>query len=264
MRGGRNEGMPQAPLPLSYPAAFHPKAVLATSEARATLFVGSGNASFGGWLDNAEVWARYDSDNGGLAAIAAFRQYVDEATGHLIDADAIRRELADAMAPATRGWARELNAPGELVGRVGAGASLLERITPLLGDEPVDEMIVAAPYYDAEAGALRDLAARSHARKVRVLVPADGATLTRQARERVDARWTVESTRVLRGPRERSAFVHAKWYAFVRGDVALVFVGSANASRAAWTVTAEGSPGLFLACGMWPGIHGIRRVLTAA
>ena len=60
-----------------------------------------------------------------------------------------------------------------------------------------------------------------------------------QARERVDTLWTVESTRVLRGPRERSAFVHAKWYAFVRGDVALVLLGSANVSRAAWTANRE-------------------------
>lgn len=228
-----------APLPLAHTAAFHPKAILATSDARATLFVGSGNASFGGWSDNAEVWTRYDSDGGGLGEIAAFRQYLDEVLGRLVDAESIRRELGEATDPAKRPWARQPLPPSGLVGRVGAGPSLLERAQVLIGDAPVDEMIVAAPYYDLEAGAVGELAARSRAKSVRLLVPADGSTLTRQARARVDPTWTVEATRVLRGLRERSAFVHAKWYAFIRDNTALVFAGSANASRAAWTVKGD-------------------------
>jgi hypothetical protein len=228
-----------APLPLAHAAAFHPKAILATSDARATLFIGSGNVSFGGWFDNAEVWARYDSDGRGPGEISAFRQYLDEVLGRLVDAESIRRELGEATDQTKRLWARHPPPPNGLVGRVGSGPSLLERAQVLIGDEPVDEMIVAAPYYDLEAAAVGDLAARSRAKSVRLLVPADGSTLTRQARQRVDPTWTVEATRVLRGPRERSAFVHAKWYAFIRGDTALVLAGSANASRAAWTMKGD-------------------------
>ena len=52
---------------------FHPKAVLLSGTKKATLLIGSGNLTFGGWRENAEVWFRYDSDTDGTGVFAAFR-----------------------------------------------------------------------------------------------------------------------------------------------------------------------------------------------
>ena len=40
---------------------FHPKAVLLSGEKKASLYVGSGNLTFGGWRQNAEIWNQYDT-----------------------------------------------------------------------------------------------------------------------------------------------------------------------------------------------------------
>ena len=55
---------------------FHPKAVLLSSQIKATLLVGSGNLGFGGWRENAEVWIRFDTDVDGGAPFSAFYQYL--------------------------------------------------------------------------------------------------------------------------------------------------------------------------------------------
>ena len=38
---------------------FHPKALFLSGPESATLIVGSGNLTFGGWQDNAEVWCQF-------------------------------------------------------------------------------------------------------------------------------------------------------------------------------------------------------------
>jgi hypothetical protein len=63
-------------MPLGF--RFHPKAVLLSGTAKATLFVGSGNLTFGGWRDNAEMWVRFDSDTDGTGAFVAFQHYLSE------------------------------------------------------------------------------------------------------------------------------------------------------------------------------------------
>lgn len=42
--------------------AFHPKLIVTLGEERAAVLVGSGNASPGGWIDNAELWTLLRAD----------------------------------------------------------------------------------------------------------------------------------------------------------------------------------------------------------
>ena len=56
---------------------FHPKALLLSGQEKATLFVGSGNLTFGGWRENGEVWTRYGSEVDGLQPFVAFRNYLN-------------------------------------------------------------------------------------------------------------------------------------------------------------------------------------------
>lgn len=50
------------PVPMIKHGSFHPKAILLTSEERATLLVGSGNLSFAGWRENGETWIKYQTE----------------------------------------------------------------------------------------------------------------------------------------------------------------------------------------------------------
>ena len=47
-------------VPLLMPPGFrfHPKAVLLSGPENAKLFIGSGNLTYGGWVENAEIWVR--------------------------------------------------------------------------------------------------------------------------------------------------------------------------------------------------------------
>ncbi len=220
---------------------FHPKAVLLSGEAAATLLVGSGNLTFGGWRENAEVWLRFDSERDGVAPFQAFRNYLAEVLGRVALPDAVAAEVDAAFDPKSKSWvSTETVAAAGFVGRVGSGPTILDRMLDLVGSDPTDELLVCTPYFDAGGLALQQLATRVGAQQTTVLCQPERSTLTQQAWElnsglaslqRVDFRRTCTSGE------ERSAFIHAKFYAFRRNHEVIVLAGSANCSRAALTIS---------------------------
>jgi hypothetical protein len=92
------------PVAMSPGFRFHPKAVLLSGEKDATLFVGSGNLTFGGWRENAEVWTRFDAVADGPAAFVEFRRYVESVIERVPLGDAIVDELSEAFDATTRRW----------------------------------------------------------------------------------------------------------------------------------------------------------------
>ena len=75
---------------------FHPKACFLSGRKGAQLLIGSGNLTFGGWRENAEIWTCFDSDKG-TAEISAFRDYVVELARGLALNRAIVREIEEAF-----------------------------------------------------------------------------------------------------------------------------------------------------------------------
>jgi hypothetical protein len=67
-----------ASVPVDPGFRFHPKALLLSGTQKATLLVGSGNLTFGGWRENGEIWLRYETDADGIAPFAAFHAYLRE------------------------------------------------------------------------------------------------------------------------------------------------------------------------------------------
>jgi hypothetical protein len=61
---------------LGYGRRFHPKAIFPAGPHGASLAVGSGNLTHGGWSANREIWARFAFPGDGGPAIAAFRDYL--------------------------------------------------------------------------------------------------------------------------------------------------------------------------------------------
>lgn len=223
---------------------FHPKAVLLSGEKDATLFVGSGNLTFGGWRENAEIWLRFDATVDGSAVFGEFRQFVEEILGRVLLPDAIGAELAEAFDGTTRKWLSEPVAAGSpaLLGRAGAGRPLIDRIKDVTGTDPVDELVVCAPYFDPKGAALRALVAQALPPRTTVLCQPRGSTLTgnavRAAGPTIDVRNVCFKHRSDSGD-VRTAFVHAKFYGFVRADDVLLVAGSANCSRAALLANGE-------------------------
>lgn len=229
------------PVAMSTGFRFHPKAVLLSGEKEATLFVGSGNLTFGGWRENAEVWMRFDATVDGAGVFGEFEQYLHKILERVPLSDAIKEELTEAFDTTTRRWLSEERPTTSttLLGRVGSGASLLESIRDMKGIEPIDELVICSPYFDAEGAALRALIEQTTARQATVLCQPSCSTLTRKAFDAAGGAAKLQQVsfeHVSVDGGARAAFIHAKFYGLLRGEEALVIAGSANCSRAALVV----------------------------
>ena len=219
---------------------FHPKAVLLSGEEAGTLLVGSGNLTFGGWRENGEIWTHFESGSDGAGPFRAFRNYLSEVLNRVVLPEAVEHEVEEALAPRTKTWL-SADAPdeGALVGRVGSGPALLERMLAVGGDQLVEELLVCAPYFDSDGIALKELVGRVGAPRATVLCQTGRTTLQERAWKPNAAKAKLQSIDFRHtgsAERERSAFVHAKFYGLRRADEVLVLAGSANCSRAALTV----------------------------
>ena len=234
------------PVAMSPGFRFHPKSILLSGEMDATLFVGSGNLTFGGWRENAEVWMRFDATADGATVFGEFNQYTQKILERVPLADAIKEELTEAFDTATRRWLsdeRPSTSP-TLLGRAGSGASLLESFQRVKGIEPIDELVVCSPYFDEEGSALHALIEQTAASRSTVLCQPSGSTLTRKAFDAAGGTTNLQQVsfeHMSVDGSARAAFIHAKFYGLLRGGEALVIAGSANCSRAA--LVASGSAG---------------------
>ena len=223
---------------------FHPKALLLAGPESATLLVGSGNLTFGGWRENGEIWFRYDSAEDGTRVFSAFRAYLHEVLGMCPGSETLSPEVEEAFDSSTRRWAEGMDEPGGLLGRVGRGERLLQELVSVLGAGEVDELYVCAPYFDEDGEALRSLWRQLGSPRTRVLVQSERTNLPKAAAADLDSSIVLRAAtyrhRLVGGgdgeERVREAVLHAKFYAARRGDVVTVVAGSANCSRAALTV----------------------------
>lgn len=226
------------PVALASRGRFHPKAVLLASPEDATLFVGSGNLTFGGWCDNGEVWIRFRTADGEGSAISAFKAYLDELITGLPLADVLASEVDATFDPLSRAWANPLPEPQHLLGRLGDGPSLLARLGNGLRAQ---HLTVCSPYFDPDGDALRLLLESSGATQTIVLTQESSTNLLPDAL----ASWppTVRTVaadyfHVSQKGERRRARLHAKWMLAAREDGrGVAVVGSANCSRAALTAT---------------------------
>lgn len=233
-------------VPMKQGFRFHPKAILVSGPKRATLLVGSGNLTFGGWRENAEVWNRFDSESDGTAPIAAFRDYLRDVVALCPGPkEVVAREIHEAFDEATRPWALNMDPPSGLLGRAGRGMSMLEQMRAILGAREPDHLFVCAPYFDEEAAALKAVTASlcGSACGVTVFVQSGRTTLMQGAARSLDPKTKLKNAsfehreRIGTNGEERvrEPLLHAKLYGFRCGDEAIVFAGSANCSQAALT-----------------------------
>lgn len=214
---------------------FHPKAVLLSGPERGSLLVGSGNLTFGGWRDNAEIWVRFDSEMDGTGPFSSFIDFLNAVMARVPLSNGIEAEIQEAFDPNTRIWAKNLDPPSGLLGKVDSGEALLSKMIGIL-DTQVDRLQVCSPYFDLEGHALQEIMSRVSPGSVEVLAQKGKSGLSKLVAERLSGRAKVVPVGFkCLSPKEgdRQRFIHAKFYCFEQGDRVLMFAGSANCSQAA-------------------------------
>ena len=224
---------------------FHPKAVLLSGPKAATLLVGSGNLTFGGWRENGEVWCRYDTGADGTGPFAGFRSYMREIVELCVQPrEVVATEVEEAFDSNTRTWAVDMVAPDCLLGRAGRGGSMLEQMQGVLGAGAADHLYVCAPYFDESAEALQALAQELNAPSSTILVQSKRTNLLFAAAASLGSQFSLKAATFEHketvgsdgDERTHEALLHAKFYAVQRGGEVTIFAGSANCSRAALTI----------------------------
>lgn len=211
---------------------FHPKTVLVSGAEKASLFVGSGNLTFGGMRQNDELWLRFDSGEDSDGVFSGIRQLLNACVERADAGPVANRDIVEAFAPDNHIWAGRLPEPEGLVFHIGESNSLLAQYAEVLEGTAPERVTVGCPYFDEEGRALQAIGEKWPDAVIRVIVQPSHCTLTRAVAESLPDRFEfIESTG--REREGRQAFIHAKFMAFERDGQATVFVGSANCSVAA-------------------------------
>ena len=215
---------------------FHPKAILLSGEEKASLFIGSGNMTFGGWRQNAEIWNHYDtaSDDSGL--FHAFKNYLDALLQRWSFSDSVKQAVAEAYDPETKSWARSLNEPSGLIGRIMTKDSLLKQMENYI--EPYcSRLVLHSPYFDKEGKTIAQLNDLFQPEVIEILAQSHHSELSQHIIDHLHTNAKVISADFFheadKTQEKKQAFVHAKFYAFESADKVVVFSGSANCSQAA-------------------------------
>jgi hypothetical protein len=200
---------------------FHPKVVAVAGEESATVAIGSGNLTLGGWHENAEVWTILRGDAEGAPAtfgqMARWLRGLPEQVRFSAGVEAALNRVADALdrLPATEPGPQLLS-------------SLDGRIIDQFPASPVDTLTVAAPFLDEHARAVDALAERLRPQVLEVLVQPGVGVFAGEALARVLARHHGMAL-----PMAAKRYHHGKLYEWTTAGRRFAITGSPNASAAA-------------------------------
>ncbi|MBA1420620.1 MAG: hypothetical protein FAF03_07150, partial [Epsilonproteobacteria bacterium] len=213
---------------------FHPKAVLLSSHDRASLYVGSGNLTFGGWRQNAEIWNRYDTEEDGTAVFNAFQDYLNGVIKRLPYTYNISNAVNNAYNKETAPWSINMEPPAGLIGRINTKSSLLEQMKVYV-ETGCDKLIIQSPYFDSEGKTIQQLNEVFSPKVIEIYAQNRHSELTEEIIKTLESNTTIIPTNFTHHAQDKpkQAFLHAKYYAFLYHDKVIVFSGSANCSQAA-------------------------------
>lgn len=216
------------------PCAAHAKLILLTHPEQGRLLVGSGNLGYGGYASGGELFTSYEYSTkapGSLNAFLAVRELVSALKngGYIQGPARARIDLLWSTTP----WL--FNAPiGEQRPvRHNLNDSFLAQLIDVLADEPVEELWVMAPFYDAECRALAQWLKALHPHHTNLLVQKGSTSVSPDALSRVLAQSALSySVRTIKR-QIGDPYVHAKFYLVKTRTRAICLQGSPNLSQVA-------------------------------
>jgi hypothetical protein len=229
--------------------AFHPKLIVALGEEQAVVLVGSGNASPGGWIENAELWtllrATAEAAPDTLVGIADFLDALPAQVRFSPGVTDVLTEVAVGLRsfPATE--------PGPLV----VSSIWAPILTQLPALSAVEQLVIACPFHDRPANAARLLCEHFSPTSVEVVVQ-DATVFDGQKLAEVLERFGGQVARVA-SPR----YHHGKLVEVATATDRWALTGSANASAAALLNDMAGGANCEL--GLWAPISQSLRPSTA-
>ena len=208
--------------------SFHAKTLLLAARERVRLLVGSGNLTLKG-LGEGEVFTRFEGGTPeGNAALAAWRSWMQSVVDRSEDLQLQSRWLrvADGLPDVGAVW------PGSPF-ISNQRRSILEVLVGRLPSGPVDELHLAAPFWDEDCSAFTTLLQRIAPKRVVLYLHNETSVSGKNLRRALEKS---PGEVMIRG---WSEYVHAKLIGVVAGAEGVLLSGSPNLSNAALTLPAE-------------------------
>ena len=222
------------PVAMNHGYRFHPKAIFLTSTDTATLYVGSGNLTFGGLKENAEIWSTYSTSDEITGPFSNFRDYLFELTERVLLSDSVERDLIEIYDEHNNSWATKLDSRSGLIGKLGSSKSLMDQISETMSDNTVNKITVCAPFYDPDGHALKHLSDFYKNLPITVLIQSHRSNLFLQTAKSLPSNIKIQSIAFKHSEKtNRERFIHAKFFAFEHENTVSVFAGSGNCSISA-------------------------------
>lgn len=213
--------------------AAHGKLILLAGPKAGLLLVGSGNLNISGYAGGGECFTPYHwspEEPGHLNAFTTVRAMTDglAARGYL---DAATIERLGVFWSAQDWWHAPPTTDGPV--RHNLDVPLGEQLIAELNGEPVEELVVAAPFHDPACSALEHLMTALTPQHTRVLVQPGRGSVDPSALSKVLSRhaaeaWSIEPVAV-----PVSTYLHAKVLLIKTARRAVCLTGSANCSQVA-------------------------------
>lgn len=219
---------------------FHPKAVLLSSRDKASLHIGSGNLTFGGWRQNAEIWNSYDTKEDGTAVFNAFKDYLNGVIARLPYVNNISNSINNAYNKETAPWSIDMESPSGLIGRINTKLSILEQMAEYI-ESGCSKLIIQSPYFDSEGKTINQLNELFSPKQIEILAQNRHSELTQEIIDNCPSNINIIPTNFTHYVHDKlkQAFIHAKYYAFIYHNKVIVFSGSANCSQAALAISSS-------------------------
>ncbi|MGO9338842.1 MAG: hypothetical protein ACLPY1_15185 [Terracidiphilus sp.] len=237
----RHAGRHYSVTPILQQGAFHPKVYMLLGPRQGRLLIGSGNATIGGLLRNAEVFGLFDFDADKQSpphvAFATVFGLVESLAAN--GSDMVRKQIKSARQMAS--W---LNKPGAEDGRKvlvgGQGRTdLFSQIKSCLPTGKSDSLFICSSSFDRKLSGMKRLASLSKSKPICIVQPQyaeiDGAAV-KKLNSIIEWRPFIDPY-----PKEKrkrkDVRAHAKIFVFGHGKTETCVFGSANASTPALNST---------------------------
>lgn len=219
--------------PIRLPHAAHAKLILLASSDSAVLLVGSGNLHMGGYAGAGECFTPYRwsvDEPADVIAFTAVRSLTD-GLGDRGLLDAVTRERLKVFWNAYDWWHAEPVVDGPV--RHNLDIPLGEQLLEAIGDDRVEELIVAAPFHDRKCAALDRLLNELKPRQVRVLIQSRHASVDPKRLAAVLGRHQGDVFSIEAAGDAVGTYLHTKMFIAKTKRRAVCLTGSANCSGVA-------------------------------